>query len=453
MKWNLILIYLIIFFNILYSNTLNIKLNNNKSDKEKQDKNQYWETRFIPFDGNNIKLITLKSLDTSNADQILEMINRSFYTLNPFKIKSEAASIIKKDDLIVINEKLLFWFSATSKNERITKTGGGLLAGIYEIEKKDNKISLKPKDKQTFYTPNLLLTSSNPGIKLFSSDIFGAYKTKKGINAWGIENSKDLKEGINMGYEINLTDNNSPYSKNGIFIHFEGYVTNQRKIKGFENNYDTDPREGIIGKTKYNLIYRIPIDKYEIIQEIKFTAEKNNFGPISSAYMALYLPGYKDKNMSWVSNPKLKQIDNKNKDNDEYKLNLNKYTINKYFRNSSVRKLYFYSIESKYIKGKKYSAITEKGKGRVLCLGSPKNKINYICGYPTNNYIPKEAYKEYSLDLSENYMIEKVGKFHSLTYKLFSTPNQKFTLEEGNSFSMIMRYKIIDASNSRAANE
>ena len=37
-----------------------------------------------------------------------------------------------------------------------------------------------------------------------------------------------------MGYEINLTDNNSPYSKNGIFIHFEGYVTNQRKIKGFD---------------------------------------------------------------------------------------------------------------------------------------------------------------------------------------------------------------------------
>ena len=102
MKWNTILIYLILFFSIIYTYSID--------RKGKSNSKPIWETRYIPFDGKNIKLITLKSLDTSNVDQILEMINRSFYSLNPIKLKSGVESIIKKNDLIVINEKVLFFY-------------------------------------------------------------------------------------------------------------------------------------------------------------------------------------------------------------------------------------------------------------------------------------------------------------------------------------------------------
>jgi len=442
MKCNILLLYL--FCSLFIISSWQKKITSKNSEKIENNLKSVtpeWETRTILYRGKEIKLITLTTLNTSNADQMLELIDRSYYNKDPTQVESDYIEIIKKNDLIVITEKLLFWFSASSKPKRITRTGGGLLAGIWELEITDrNEIKLKPKDQKTFYVPNLLLTGSEPNLKLFSADVYGTYANKKII--WGIENSKDLRTGEKMGKKISQFDTGS-YSENGVFVDFIGYITNSSVEKGFETIYDTDSREGIIGKTRYNLIYRIPADRNEIIQEIKFTAEKNNFGPISNAYMAMYLPGYKEKDMSWVSNPEMMP---KNENTD-----LKKVSINKYFRNTSVRKVYFYDMNYKEFIGKKASGQTPPGRGRIACLGSPENKVHFFCGYPTNDFIPKEAYEEYSMEIADNQMFKKTGKIHSLIYKLFSDNKKSFTLDEGKSFNMIMRYKLIDASNAAAA--
>ena len=116
--------------------------------------------------------------------------------------------------------------------------------------------------------------------------------------------------------------------------------------------------------------------------------------------------------------------------------------------NSSLLVLaFFYDIKNKkYTSRNKKTARTPAGRGRLLCVGSPLNKIGFLCGYPNNDYIPKETYEEYVLEMNQNNNSPKVGKFHTLNYKLLSSPKKTFTINQGQKLSMIMRYKLINAS-------
>ena len=404
----------------------------------------HWETRRVPYRGKTVKLVILNHLDITNFDSVLEIIDRSAEGTDPLKVNNSYTGLIREDDLICVNEKLLFWFSATEKNKRSVRTGGGMLSGIWEIILIDRTINLKTVESKSAYSPNLLLPGSKPGLKLFGSDIYGGYADKDKV--WGLENADHLREGPKLGKNI-IESDRGPYSAHGgVFIEFIGVVKNSgTPEEGFETEYDTDPRPGKIGRTTFELLYRIPANRMEIIQEIKFTVEENNFGPISAAYMALYLPGYDDKNMVYVSNPELTPRSEG--------INLNDVYLNKYFRNTAVKKVFFYDIPHVKHPLKKYSAQTTEGRGRILCLGSPENFIHFICGYPTNNFIPKEAYNEYTLEITYNQTMPKYGKFHSLNYKLISTPHKSILLEKDSSFMMIMRYKFIDASIASAAVE
>ena len=198
-------------------------------------------------------------------------------------------------------------------------------------------------------------------------------------------------------------------------------------------------------KTVFKLNYRIPAERLEFMTEIELKAVKNNFGPISNAYMSMYLPGYSPKNMVYASNPELMPVSaGKKTKKDDF---LKSVTVNKFFRNSAVKRSFFYDIKNKKTTTKtKKTVRTPSGRGRILCLGSPLNKVGFLCGYPNNDYIPKETYEEYVLELNQNSNSPKVGKFHTLNYKLLSTPKKTIVINQGQKLNMIMRYKLINAS-------
>jgi hypothetical protein len=409
--------------------------------------NPAWETRSISYRGKSLKLITLKDIDGEGIEKLIELIDRSSESFKPEQITTKFSGIIREKDVVVINEKFIFLFSLTEKKKRSIRSGGGLLYGIWEIiiNKASRKISLKQTKNEKSpisYAPNLLLPGSKPGVKLFGADIYGGYKNTKVV--WGLENSLHVKETQKSGQKIFDSDRGPYSSDNGVFVEFTGILGNSGKAEGFETDYDTDPRQGIIGRTSFTLTYRIPQNRHEYIQEIKFKAEENNFGPISTAYMALYLPGYDRKSFSWVSNPELMPMDPK-----IFRISDNVWK-NKYFRNTAVKDVFFYQVLANNKKIKR-SAHTPYGKGRIICLGSPEDRIDFICGYPTNDFIPKETYQEYSLEISENQTMEKVGRFHTINYKLINNKDKEITLKKDESFIMIMRYKLIDASQAVAA--
>jgi len=193
-------------------------------------------------------------------------------------------------------------------------------------------------------------------------------------------------------------------------------------------------------KTVYTLTYRIPVKKPEYMQECNFRVIENNFGPISTAYMSLYLPGHGNKNMVYATNPELMPSGG---------MNLKSVQVNKYFKNSCVKRIYFYEMPYKQITGKKIYAHTPEGRGRVSCVGSPKHKVPFICGYPTNDFIPKNTYDQYTLEITDNQTLPRFGRFQSINYKLLNNKKKNVLLSQTGKrkrFSMIMRYKVIDAS-------
>jgi len=282
----------------------------------------------------------------------------------------------------------------------------------------------------------MLLPGSEPGVRLFGSDVYGGYPASNVI--WGIEKATDAKEGKNSGKEI-LSIDKGPFSADeGVFVQFTGTVTNTGHDSGFDTEYDTDPRPGVIGKTIYTLTYRIPANRPEIIQEVSLKVEENNFGPISSAVLALYIPGFSPNNLVYATNPEIMPISEE--------LQLKNVEINKYFRNTCVKKVFFYDVDYKSHRGKKYVAQTPAGRGRIACVGAPDSKMSFVCGYPNNDYIPKETYEEYVLEISDNQNFKRYGKFNTINYKLLSSPNKTLTFKRGDQLLLIMRYKFIDAT-------
>lgn len=383
-----------------------------------------------------LKLIYYSKIDISNLSSIIKQIEKSAESNNINEVSQPKGILFGKRDLIVVNFNLILWFAVSRKDEgRRINSGGGLLSGAWEIEVK-NSIPMLKLNHGSDYAPNLLLPGSSPNlIKYAGADIYGSYPTSKLV--WGLELSTDTLEGPNHGKDI-LSIDKGPFSADeGVFIQFKGTLRNSNTESGFETLEDTDPRPGIIGKTVYTLTYRIPARRQELIQEIQFNVIENNFGPISNAVIALNLPGYVGKGVSYATNPEVRPSNKK--------LNLFNVYVNKYFRNSCVKKVFFYDIKYKKHSGSKLSAYTPPGRGKIACIGSPENKVTFICGYPTNDYIPKETYEEFVLEISDNQTSLKLEKFNSVNYKLLSTHNKSITLKTGEQLLMIMRYKFIDA--------
>jgi hypothetical protein len=397
-----------------------------------------WKTIRVPINGFKIKVIYNSRVNVKGIDKFLELADRSSDSHHPLKLNDKTyKGMFRKNDIIVINTKIVYWFSATTKqNGRIVKSGGGLLSGVWEIKLNAERSPEYLKIDKNSYVQNSLLAGSTPGVKLFGADAYGGYPNSNVV--WGIHNAVDIHEGSKSGKSILSIEKGAYSAVEGVFIEFEGTITNTGKDSGFESPTDSDPRPGIIGKTTYKLIYRIPAYLEEIIQELEIKVLENNFGPISSAVLALYTPGYTPFKMEYATNPEMMPI--------TPELDLSKVSVNKYFRNTCVKEVFFYEILNQQHRGRRLVAQTAPGQGRIACIGAPKNNISFVCAYPNNDYIPKTTYEEYVLEISENQNSKMVSKFNSIYYKLLSSKDKNITLKTNETLLLIMRYKFIDAS-------
>jgi hypothetical protein len=393
-----------------------------------------WRDTKVLHNNIDIRLIIHESVSSDLIGKLLDRVERSFLSMEPSDVNTYQG-YIKSDDIILVSKRLLMWFSLTSKrNGRIVRSGGGLLAGVWEIEiDSDKNPKFKKEDPKTLYIQNLLLAGSEPGIKLFGSDVFGGYANNKVV--WGIEYADDVRSNDKTGKEIFSMDRGAYSPDEGVFIVTNGILGNSGIDQGIESSTDTDPRIGVKGLTHYTLTYRIPANRLEFINEVELEPKENNLGPISNAFIAMYLPGYTNKHMVYAANPEL--LANAN-------FSLDSMKVNKWFRNSAVKRTYFYDITFTKHEGSKYFTSTAPGNGRILCIGSPEEKIGFFCGYPNNDYIPQETYEEYVLEISDNQKLRNSGKFHTLNYKLLSSDHKTLTISKGQSLTMVMRYKLIN---------
>jgi hypothetical protein len=399
---------------------------------------QKWRTQQINYSGKNLKLVVYQGIDPQNVLALVSQVDKSTISTNPKQV--QGGGFIQNGDVIVCSRKLLMWFSLSPKQQRKVRSGGGLVSGVWEVNysKKKRSATLARVKSEAGYTPNLLLPGSSPNVQLFGADVFGGYSGSRVV--WGLEHAFGTELTNKFGRDILGLDRGPYASDNGVFVEFQGVIGNSQMGNGFDSPTDTDPRPGIIGKTVYTLTYRVPADKSEYIQEVQFKVVENNFGPISTAYMALYLPGYGQTNMVYATNPQLMPVGG---------MNLKNVEENKYFKNTCVKKIWFYEMPFISLNGRKIAAHTPEGRGRVACVGSPANRIPFLCGYPTNDFIPKKAYEEYTLEISDNQTLARFGRFQSINYKLINNQRKSILLSvqgKRKMFSIIMRYKVIDAS-------
>ena len=384
-----------------------------------------WITSSIIFQQSSLKVVYHAKVDPRKISELIRIIDLS--------LRSKASGVsFQQDDVICISNKLLFWFSLSDKGRRQVRSGGGLLAGMWEIKNKANsELKLKRVDSKG-YVKNLLYPGTTTGRGFFGADVYGGYIGSNII--WGLEHSINSRITKRFGKHI-LEYERGSFATDGVFIEFKGTLGNSGIGEGIESLTDTDPRPGVIGKTKYILTYRVPAHTEEIIQEVTLKAVKNNFGPINTAKVSLYLPGYEQYNMDYAANTELIKGGS---------INLNNVVINKYFKNSCEKTVYFYEVPygNKQIK---QTARTPEGRGTLACIGSPKNKVPFVCGYPTNDLIPRVAWEDFTIELYDNQSVPRYGRFHGINYNLFQSRHKQFTLSNTSSIPLIliMRYKVI----------
>jgi hypothetical protein len=393
--------------------------------------NPTWITRRIKIPSVNaeIKVTTAPKVNSYGLDTFLDALNRSL----------GSKGLFGKKDHLVVTRNLLLWFAKSKPTEgKVIDSSGGLLAGIWYIAVDEPyyrvRMANNEDEKNTNPGKNLLLTGSELELKLAGSKISGKYANVNNIK-WGIQYSTDAKSTKRSGKTILSIEKGAYSADDGIFIEFTGTLGNSGTAPGIESMTDTDPAVGQIGETQYTLTFRIPAARPEFIQEVEFVTKKGNFGPISSAKVKLQMPAYKDRMLSFATAPE-PQVPNKT-------LDLGKVFINKYFKNSCVKDVYFYDVAPKNHK-EKLSARLPPGKGQIACIGgpSPKDNIPFICAYPNNDYIPKETYGEYTLSVVDD---RAKNLMHALDYSLISTPTITLSFKEKEKLTLIMRYKLLDA--------
>jgi hypothetical protein len=410
--------------------------------------NNSWVEKKITFRNFRLKVFHYFKIDPSNIKSMLTQVDKTCDKSKGEQENYEGA--IRKNDIIVVTNKLLLWFSATKKSEgRIVKSGGGLLAGVWELNYNSNnrKVFFKFSNTKKNFLRNLLLPCSNPKTYNYGARIYGGYPASK--IKWTLEATERTSYGKKLGKDI-IKLGKGPYSADeGIYIEFKGVVTNTGIDSGFESITDTDPRPGVEGVTNYTLVYRIPADRPEIIQEIEFNVITNNFGPILTPIITLRVPFPNKANrnkITYASNPELMPR--------EKDVSLKDVQINKFFRNTCVKRVFFYEINTEIKKlrrnksrkgGNTRTVNTPQGRGKILCLGNPRRRMSFLCSYPNNDYVPKEFYDEYSLELKNKQKNNEMRHFEMI-YKLSSVKDKTLTIKRGEKLLMVMRYKLIDAS-------
>jgi len=286
--------------------------------------------------------------------------------------------------------------------------------------------------------------------------IVGEYNDGGSANTkvlWGLQESRDAKETKNSGSDIESNDGGI-YAGSGIKLEFKGAITNQLatankgsvaikgKLDNFASNKDTDP-SGESGSAEYTITWRIAADKPELAFMISFKSLSGKF-PVATARADFVING-KIKTVSAVnpSNsvdvayeavaaPEL-MIGNAN-------TNLSNVDVNKYFTNSCVKSLYDYEFKET---GKEFAVKSPPGRGQVMCLGAPVHKISFMCAYPNNDNLPKEAYEDYYMTMTEKKVNDK-QRLITLSYNLLKT--KPVEIHSSRNLSMGMRLKFIDAT-------
>jgi hypothetical protein len=387
----------------------------------------------------NINLLTAKPLLIYNSYVSLDNIPS---LIENIESKANSSSgLIKSGDVLVLTEKLLLWFSAEKKsNQRIIKYGGGLLSGVWELhyDQKTKQVKIKKREKGNTDTPNLLLPGSLPNLNHIGSDIHGRYKGSK--VTWSIGLNESVQITTESGKPIKTGDYETSY---GVFLQFEGFVTNSHLAEGFETITDTDPTPGVIGETKYILTYRIPARRPEIQQEVKFVVLKNSFGPVESMKMAINLAyNQKINNLVYASIPQLKV------DIGNIKLN---QQVNTYFKNSMQKEVYFYDIDKNMRATKSVSSL-QRGKALMACVGSPEERVAFFCAYPNSQQLPNYYFDQFTLKVDDGVTTpDELNKYTSIVYNVVSDkvkgltyPDPDIEMEKQKEIVMIMRYKLLN---------
>lgn len=361
-------------------------------------------------------------------------------------IKPEVADT----DVIVVNTEGIFWFvNKGATDKRAVKTAGGLLGGIWELKKTEDKgtisYSLRPDNNRE----NLL--NSKTGMRFYGSYSNGDGSSNTSL-IWGLERTRDAAQTANSGKAIELNEGGI-YANNGIKIEFEGSIINQLivpkdgsnkqtgEINKLKSETDTDPSDAV-GVTKYSLTIKIPADKPELSMTITIKTQSGEL-PASSI------------NLEYDYNAKLKTVNptDPSKSIDVFyevvsapelmKANattsLANVDINKYFKNSCVDRLFNY--EFKDIKSL-FAVKTPPGRGQVACIGAPLHKQSFLCLYPNNDNLIKEAYEDYSISITESKPDN--GRIATVKYSLIEGKVAK--LNSNYLGQLALRIKFIDAT-------
>lgn len=357
---------------------------------------------------------------------------------------------IASSDILVVTTSAIFWFvNKGDKDTRKLVTSGGLLGGIWEIKKEGEgvnvKYALRPENNKT----NLL--NKEAGMQLIGQYSNGDGSSNSNI-LWGLERNRDSTQTTNSGKAIDINEGGI-YSDNGFKLEFTGSIVNQLAtpangsnkqtgaIDNFASETDTSPGKDS-GTAKYVLTWKIPADKSELSCQLSINPQSGQMLVSQIEWLLQYASKIKVTSVSdstkaidvayeAVSSPKL-MVGNKD-------TSLANVDINKYFTNSCVKSLYDYEFKDT---AKAFSVKTPPGRGQVLCLGGPLYKISFICVYPNNDNLPKEAYEDYTLNL-----IEKKGTDSRQLIFSYSLLGSKVMILNSTQIAVLgIRIKFIDAT-------
>jgi len=271
---------------------------------------------------------------------------------------------------------------------------------------------------------------------------------------WGLEKNKDAVESSKSGKIIDPSEGGI-YSDNGFKVEFTGSIMNQlasadsskstdvtSPVDNFSNSKDVDASANN-GNTSYTLTFKFPADKPELSAQVSLNPVSGNFS-ISQATMRFNVNGQltaaspvdstKTVNIAYesVSAPEL-MIGNTS-------TSLANVDVNKYFTNSCVKSLYNYRFSDT---SANFSVKTPPGRGQVLCLGAPIFNISFLCFYPNNDNLPKEAYEDYTLNLTEA-RPSSTTRSVAMDYNLLRS--KPLNLSTSSYAIMSVRVKFIDAT-------
>lgn len=355
-------------------------------------------------------------------------------------------------DVIVVNTEAVFWFCVKgAQDKRTIRTAGGLLCGIWELKKTDDKGTVNYSLRPDNFKENLI--NKNSGMRFYGTYSNGDGSSNTNV-FWGLERSRDTVQTTNSGKAIDANEGGI-YSENGFKLEFQGSIVNQlialkdgsnkqsAEIDKFKTETDTDPSDAV-GTSQYVLTWKIPADKPELSYNL---AIKPQSGSLPASQI----------NLEFDYNARLKTINpsDPNKSIDvtyeavsapelmkgNANTSLANVDVNKYFKNSCLDRLFNY--EFKDVKNL-FAVKTPPGRGQVMCLGAPLHKQSFLCFYPNNDNLPKESYEDYEISLNETKSSD--GAVRTVTFKYGMLKDKPAVLNASNFLISAGRIKFIDAT-------